>query len=158
MKKLKELLPYIIILVIVVLVRTFIATPVKVDGTSMYPTLKGHEVMILNKLSAIDRFDIVVIDEKNDDLIKRVIGMPGETFEVIEGKIYINGKKIEDKYGSGVTSDYPKIKLKSNEYFVLGDNRENSRDSRSIGSIKKHNIKGTTKFVLFPFTKIGNIK
>ncbi len=153
----KEIYPYVIILAVVVLIRTFIATPVKVDGTSMYPTLKGNEFLILNKLGHPKRFSIVVVDEKEDDLIKRVIGLPNETIEIKNSVIYINGKKLEDKYGSGETSGYDKIKLKSDEYFVLGDNRENSRDSRVIGPVKEKELKGTTNFILFPFNKIGKI-
>ena len=157
MKIVKELYPYVIILIVVILFRSFIATPIKVDGKSMYPTLNGNEIMILNRLGHVDRYDVVVVDEDTDDLIKRVIGLPNETIEIIDGKVYIDGKKIDDPYGNGITSDYPKTKLKNNEYFVMGDNRENSRDSRSIGPIKKDDIKGTTKFVIFPFTRIGNI-
>ena len=158
MKILKEIYPYIIILLVVILIRTFIATPIKVDGISMYPTLKGNEFLILNKLGKPDRYKIVVVDEKEDDLIKRVIGLPNETVEIKNGNIYINGKKIKDEYGSGTTSSYDKIKLKKDEYFVLGDNRENSRDSRSIGPVKAKQIKGTTNFILFPFNKIGKVK
>ena len=157
MNKIKELIPYIIILIVVVMIRSFIITPVKVDGQSMLPTLSGNEVMILNKLANIDRFDIVVLDGDDEDLIKRVVGMPTDTIEITDAKIYINGKKIKDNFGSGVTSDYPKTKLKNNEYFVLGDNRENSRDSRFFGPVKSSNIKGTAKFVLFPFSKFGNV-
>ena len=157
MKILKEVYPYIIILVVVILIRTFIATPIKVDGSSMFPTLKGNEIMILNKLGKPKRFSIVVVAQEPDDLIKRVIGLPNETIEISNNNIYINGKKIKDKYGDGTTSDYQKIKLKKDEYFVLGDNRENSRDGRSIGPIKKEKIKGTTSIVIFPFNKIGKV-
>ncbi len=158
MKKfIKEIYPYVIILIVVVLFRTFIATPVKVDGVSMYPTLKGNEFLILNKLGKIDRYDIVVVDEIEDDIIKRVVGMPNETIEITNGNIYINGKKIKDNQKNGETSSYDKITLKSDEYFVLGDNRENSKDSRMIGPIKKKDIKGTTNFIIFPFSKIGKI-
>lgn len=157
-EKIKDFLPYLIILVVVILFRTFIATPIKVDGMSMYPTLEGNEIMILNKLGKIQRYNIVVVKEETEDLIKRVIGLPNETIEIVEGNIYINGKKIEENYGKGETSDYPKTKLKSDEYFVLGDNRENSKDSRSIGPVKKKQIKGNTSFIIFPFTRFGNTK
>lgn len=157
-EKIKDFLPYLIILVVVVLFRTFIATPIKVDGMSMYPTLEGNEIMILNKLGKIQRYNIVVVKEEKEDLIKRVIGLPNETIEIVEGNIYINGKKIEENYGKGETSDYPKTKLKSDEYFVLGDNRENSKDSRSIGPVKKKQINGNTSFIIFPFTRFGNTK
>lgn len=157
MKIIKELIPYIVILIIVVLFRSFIATPVKVDGTSMYPTLDGNEIMILNKLGKIDRYDVVVIDYSPSDIIKRVIGLPGETVEIKNNVIYINGKKIKDQYGKGDTGEYDKIQLSDDEYFVLGDNREYSKDSRYIGPIKAKEIKGTTNFIIFPFTKFGKI-
>ena len=139
-EKIKDFLPYLIILVVVVLFRTFIATPIKVDGMSMYPTLEGNEIMILNKLGKIQRYNIVVVKEEKEDLIKRVIGLPNETIEIVEGNIYINGKKIEENYGKGETSDYPKTKLKSDEYFVLGDNRENSKDNKDPLSEPDHLI------------------
>lgn len=153
----KELLPYIIIITVVVLIRTFIVTPIRVSGPSMNPTLKNGDIMILNKLSKIDRFDIVVINSKhlNDVLIKRVIALPGETLEVVNGVIYINGKKLDDKYAYGKTSDVGKMKIPEGEYFVMGDNREVSADSRLFGTFKKSEIKGTTRFTLFPFNRFG---
>jgi len=159
-KFLKELIPYVIIILVVVLIRTFIATPIRVDGSSMNPTLKHGNIMILNKLAKVDRFDIVVISSSktHDTLIKRVIGLPGETIEVRDGKIYINDKKISDKYGSGVTKDFGKTKIPKNEYFVMGDNREISLDSRVFGTFNKKEIKGTTRFILFPFKSFGFVK
>ena len=94
----------------------------------------------------------------HDDIIKRVIALPGETISCENNKIYINCRKIEDKYGSGITSDFKKIKLKNNEYFVLGDNRENSMDSRYYGPFNKKNIKGSTNIIVFPFNKIGKVE
>lgn len=159
-KILKDLVPYIIIIIVVILVRTFIATPVKVNGSSMYPALKGKEIMLLNKLGKIDRFDIVVlkIDEENDNLIKRVIALPGESIEIIDSKIYINDKALSDKYGLGNTYSIDKITLKDDEYYVLGDNRIISMDSRVFGPIKKKDIKGTTNFVMYPFKSIGKVE
>ena len=160
MKKIiKELYPYIIIVVCVVLFRTFIATPILVKGRSMYDTLVGNEMMILNKLAKIDRYDIIVVDEKTDDyIIKRVIAMPGETIYCKDGNIYVNDKKINDKFAYGETADFDTVVLKNDEYFVMGDNREISKDSRIIGPIKKKEIKGTTRFILYPFNKIGFVK
>lgn len=159
MKLIKDLIPYIVIIIVVILIRTFIVTPVKVNGTSMYPTLKGNEVMLLNKLGRIDRFDIVVlkIDEENDNLIKRIIGLPGETIEIKDNHIYINDELLEDTYGYGVTYNIDKVILEEDEYFILGDNRQVSLDSRVFGKIKRKEIKGTTNFVLFPFKSFGKI-
>lgn len=159
-KILKDLVPYIIIIIAVILVRTFIATPVRVNGSSMYPTLKGKEIMLLNKLGKIDRFDIVVlkIAEEEDNLIKRVIALPGESIEIMDNKIYINGKELEDKYGMGNTYSIDKITLKDDEYFILGDNRVISMDSREFGPVKKDDIKGTTNFIMYPFKSIGKVE
>lgn len=159
MKLIKDLIPYIVIIIVVILIRTFIVTPVKVNGTSMYPTLKGNEVMLLNKLGRIDRFDIVVlkIDEENDNLIKRIIGLPGETIEIKDNHIYINDELLEDTYGYGVTYNIDKVILEEDEYFILGDNRQVSLDSRVFGKIKRKEIKGTTNFVLFPFKSFGKV-
>ena len=157
-KNIKELMPYIIILLVIAIIRTFIVTPIKVNGSSMYQTLNGKEYMILNKLSKISRYDIVVLDTKDDELIKRVYGMPGEKIAIQDGNIYINDKKIEDKYAYGNTSSYKAITLGDDEYFVLGDNRLVSLDSRTIGPIKKKNIKGTTDFIIYPFNRFGKLK
>ena len=158
-KVIKELIPYIVIVIVVVLIRSFIATPVRVDGDSMNKTFKNGDILILYKLSKIKRFDVIVLHETDDDekIIKRVIGMPGDTVAIKDGEIYINDKKIEDKYAYGMTSDYDRITLKSDEYFTLGDNRLISKDSRYFGPIKEKEIKGKVVFRLFPFSKFGKI-
>ena len=160
MKVIKEVIPYIVIVVVVVLIRTFIITPVRVDGDSMKNTLKNGDILLLYKLSSIDRFDIIVLEEEKDNekIIKRVIGLPGETVAIKKGKIYINDKVIDDEYAYGETSDYNKVTLKDDEYFILGDNRLISKDSRYFGPIKDNEIKGKIVFRLFPFTKIGTVQ
>ena len=160
MKVIKEVIPYIVIVVVVVLIRTFIITPVRVDGDSMKNTLKNGDILLLYKLSSIDRFDIIVLDEEKDNekIIKRVIGLPGETVAIKKGKIYINDKVIDDEYAYGETSDYNKVTLKDDEYFILGDNRLISKDSRYFGPIKDNEIKGKIVFRLFSFTKIGTVQ
>lgn len=160
MKVIKEVIPYIVIVVVVVLIRTFIITPVRVDGDSMKNTLKNGDILLLYKLSSIDRFDIIVLDEEKDNekIIKRVIGMPGETVVIKKGKIYINDKVIDDEYAYGETSDFDKVTLADDEYFILGDNRLISKDSRYFGPIKDNEIKGKIVFRLFPFTKIGTVQ
>lgn len=164
LKFFKELIPYVIILILVLVLRTYVFTPIKVNGTSMVPTLDGGEFMILTKYNKNDlnRDDIVIVAiEHNDikeDLIKRIIALPGETVSCKDGIIYVNSKKREEKYGKGVTNDFEKIKLGKNEYFVLGDNRETSLDSSEFGAIKKSQIKGKANFVVFPFDKFGKVK
>lgn len=160
MKVIKELIPYILIIVAVVLIRTFIITPVKVDGDSMKETLNNNDILLLYKLGSIKRFDIVVLDEAydNEKIIKRVIGMPGETVSIKNDKIYINGKIIDNSFAYGTTSDVDKIELGEDEYFILGDNRLISKDSRYFGPVTKGEIIGKVVFRLFPFNKIGTVK
>ncbi len=163
-KYIKEYIPYIIIVVLVVLIRTYIATPIIVNGDSMDKTLQNGELMILNKITpkynGYKRFQIVVIKELNTHIIKRIIGLPGETITYEEGILYVNGKKMEDPYaGDYIISDV-NTTLAADEYFVLGDNRPISNDSRyeAIGNIKEKDIMGTASLVLFPFNKIGFVK
>lgn len=166
MKIVKELIPYIIIVVVVVLFRTFIATPIRVDGPSMEDTLKNGDILLLNKLDKkIKRFDIVVIYKSDIRLIKRVIGLPGENIEYKDNELYINGELIEDvaliRTGDFTLKElYGIDKIPDDYYFVLGDNRTVSKDSRyyDIGLIKRSEIAGTTSFRFFPFNKIGKIK
>ena len=158
MKKiLKELVPYIVILVVVVLIRTFIVTPIIVDGDSMSPTLTDGEMMLLNKLGSIERNDIVVINNEEGYIIKRVIALPGESIECRDGVIYINDEKYDDNFASK-TDDFVKQFLNDDEYFVMGDNRFVSMDSRIFGAVTKEEILGTTNFVIYPFNKFGKIK
>lgn len=154
---LKSLIPYVVIVLVVVLIRSFLFTPIKVIGPSMNPTLASGDIMILNKVAKIDRFDIVVIssDKSPDVLIKRVIGLPGETIEIKDDVIYINGKKIKENYGKGETSDFPLTEIPKGEYFVLGDNRPISADSRVFGTFEEADIKGTTRLTIFPFKHFG---
>ena len=158
-KGIKELIPYVLIIIVVLLIKQFVFTNVMVHGDSMYPTLHNKDLMILNKASVrlgkIKRFDIVVIDAMNEKIIKRVIGLPGETIEYNNGKLYINNKVVEDKYNDGTTFDFKKVVLGEDEYFVLGDNRAVSIDSRRLGPIPKKDILGKAKLVIFPFNRFG---
>ena len=84
--------------------------------------------------------------------------MPGEKISIENGYIYVNDKKIEDKYAYGNTSSYEAVTLGKDEYFVLGDNRVVSLDSRIIGPVKEKDIKGTTNFIIYPFSRFGNVE
>ena len=151
----KDIIGYLIIIVIVILIRTFIFTPAVVDGPSMEPTLKTKEWLVVLKFTKINKNDVIVFKYNKKHLVKRVIGLPGDTMECIDGQIYINDKHFEDEFNIEDNSCTGKIILNDDEYFVLGDNREVSMDSRMIGPIKKDQILGTSNFRLFPIKKIG---
>lgn len=156
---LKEYVPYIAIIILVLFIKRFVVSPIKVNGNSMVDTLHDGDIMLLNivgyRLSGVERFDIVVCDTDKEYIIKRVIGLPGETIEYRNNQLYVNGKKMKENYGSEVTDDF-KVKVPKNSYYVLGDNRTNSLDSRYFGAFSKKQILGKTKLTLFPFGRIGN--
>ncbi len=157
----KEIIPYIIVIILVLLFKKFLYAPIRVNGESMMKTLHDGDIMILNiidyKLHGVKRFDIVVVDEGDELIIKRVIGLPGETVEYKDNKLYINGKKVNDKYASHETEDLS-VLVPKGEYFVLGDNRTNSLDSRAFGTFSSKKILGKTSMTLFPFNRWGNKK
>lgn len=163
----KKIYPYIIVVIVVVLIRSFIVTPAVVDGQSMEDTLYNNNVVILNKLdyklNDIKRFDVVVLKYNEEKLIKRVIGLPGEHVEYKDGNLYIDGFLIEDTYGKTGTDDFKLetlgyLNIPGDMYFVVGDNRNNSADSRILGLIKKEDILGSVSYRIFPLTKIGRVK
>ena len=158
----KEAKDDIIIIVSVILIRTFIATPAIVDGASMDDTLKDGQLVIINKLvyrfDDIKRFDVVVVKNEinNDKIIKRVIGLPNEVVEYRDNKLYINNELVNTNIKFKDTSDFRKT-TKENEYLVLGDNRPVSKDSRVLGNFTKEDIIGKVRIRIFPFNKIGKI-
>ena len=159
MKKfVKEYLPYLIVIIVVLLIKKFVVSPIKVNGNSMDNTLHNGDIMILNSIGyrfeKIQRFDIVVVDEGEEYIIKRVIALPGEEVEYKNNKLYINGKKVKDKYPSKETEDFKTI-VPKDSYFVMGDNRSISLDSRILGSFKKNKILGKTNLIIFPFDRFG---
>ena len=109
-KFLNEIIPYIVIVIAVIIIRSYIVTPVIVRGDSMDYTLKDGQILFLSKISYrlhdIKRYDIIVINEEKDLIIKRVIGLPGDKVEYIDNKLYINNHKVKDDYGIGNTSDF----------------------------------------------------
>jgi len=154
---------YVYIVVAVVLIRTFLITPAIVDGSSMDNTLNDGQLVIINKLvynfKDINRFDIVVLDNEtdNDKIIKRVIGLPGEKIEYKNNELYINDKLVKSEIEFVDTEDFVTV-TKENEYFVLGDNRIVSKDSRMLGNFTKEDIVGKVNLRLFPFKKLGMVK
>lgn len=175
-KRVKDLLLtsiyLLLVLVGVFLVVTYVGQRVAVIGSSMSPTLTDKDNLLVDKLSYRlhdpERFDIVVFPykyEANTFFIKRVIGLPGETVYIDEeGNIYIDGEILEEGYGNEPIKDpglaYEPIKLGNNEYFVMGDNRNNSMDSRdpNVGNLKRSVIIGKAFMRVFPFSKMGVIK
>lgn len=153
----------------------FVAQRTTVDGMSMYGTLNDGDNLIIEKLSYrfgdVKRFDIVVFPYYDaaigEDVyyIKRIIGLPGETIQITDGKIYIDGEILQEDYGYYI-DDMPmngydaekEIYIGEDKYFVLGDNRNNSTDSRKIGCIDRRDIEGRACFRLFPLNKFGVIK
>lgn len=133
-----------------VLVMAFAVQPARVSGQSMSPTLSDQEFGIINKigktLGGIDRGEIVVIKKDNGELlVKRVVGMPGDTIKAESGKIYINGTQLDESTyldSSVATEDFAEITIGEDEYFCLGDNRGNSLDSRFYGAFDNDQILG----------------
>ena len=159
-EKVKEIISYIIVIIVVIFVKQFIITPIRVNQSSMNNTLYDKDIMILDKISYrfsdIKRFDIVVIKKDKEYLIKRVIGLPGETVEYKDNKLYINGELVEESFNHKDTEDYNLDKeIPEGYYFVVGDNRPDSLDSRYIGLINKKDILGKTNLVLYPFNHFG---
>lgn len=164
MKFIKDIISYVIIIIIVILIRTFIITPVQVDGRSMSPTLADNQILLLKKYDrSYERFDIVIFNYGNLKLVKRVIGLPGENVYYQDNQLYINNEPIDDIKLDVVTWDFYLSDLgyeviPEGYYFVLGDNRIDSTDSRRIGLISKDDILGTTSFSIFPFNRFGSVK
>ena len=160
------------VLCAVYLVIHFVGQRTQVQGSSMEPKLSTEDNLIVDKISyrfhAPERFDIIVFpfqDEKDTYFIKRIIGLPGETVQIDEkGNIMIDGEILEEAYGKEIILNpgraYEPIELDEDEYFVMGDNRNNSTDSRDpkVGNIKRENIIGRAWLRIWPFDKFGLIK
>ncbi len=140
-------------------------------GISMEGTLKDHDKVIINKFTYRftdpKRFEVIVFQESGNEHsyydIKRIIGLPGERIQIIDGQIYINGEVVEDIVNVDQMNNYglatEEILLEENEYFVLGDNRNNSEDSRfaSVGTIRKEEIIGQAFIRLSPFNFVNKL-
>ena len=158
---------------VTLVVRTFIFAPYIVEGASMEPTLHNHEKIFVNKFNVTDNFkrgEIVIIKGIEVNYVKRIIALPGDTIEMRKDKLFINGVQFEESYlsqnrkqaeqkGSLLTGDFGPEIVPENNYFVMGDNRLHSMDSRNgLGYIQKETIVGKPEFVFLPFTQIRNIK
>jgi signal peptidase I len=159
-----------ICVVAVFLLTSFVIRPVQVKGSSMYPELNDASIGFSNvigyNISGLKRFDIAIIyvAEKDEYLVKRVIGLPGETVSYEDGQLYINGAFVKedffnqdyvDSYNGTFMSDVAPITLGDDEYYCLGDNRPHSSDSRYYGPFKKANIKSKGVFIFWPFDKFS---
>lgn len=161
---LKEIYPYILVILMVVIIRTFIITPVRVNGSSMEPTLYENEILILEKYHrSFKRFDVIVIKYGSERLVKRIIGLPGEHIEYKNSMLYVNGEYIAEDFLTESTLDFDIRALKidtvpENTYFVMGDNRNNSTDSRILGSFKESDVLGQVRLILYPFNRFGSVQ
>lgn len=147
-------------LLVVWLIMTFVAIPVNVVGQSMYPTLHEGDFgfgAVFTKWSEPKRFDIVILENENtkEKIVKRIVGLPNETVEYHDNKLYINGEYIEEPFVVDNYTDDMKIVLGDDDYFCLGDNRSRSKDSRYYGPFSKKDIVARKIFVAFPFDNLG---
>lgn len=177
---------FVVSAIVILLFVNFVAHPVRVDGRSMYPTLKDGEFGFTNVggvlLNGVERGDIVVVTMEEEGQkthwVKRVIGLPGDTVSCVNDVVYINGKVLDetkyiapdyrqslvDKFGyfnkvpnadNTNVEDFEEVKLGDDEYYVMGDNRPYSKDSRYVGTVKKSQIFAKKMLVLLPISDIG---
>lgn len=177
-KTFKEIISFlktaIVLYIIIFIFTTFIIKPIVVNGSSMEPTLKDKDVgfsyIITKHLFGLKRGAVVTVYVEADDqyLAKRVIGLPNETIYAKGGTIYINDEPLEEPYldkeyikqvlgdsGRNFTEDFPKLKIPEDYYFLMGDNRINSRDSRDYGPFLEKDIHSNSLFIIYPFDHFG---
>lgn len=148
-----------------ILIVVFIIQPVKVEGTSMQPHLADQERIFVNKFiyhfSEIERGDVVVFwypKEPSKSFIKRVVGLPGETVEVRSGVAYVDGRELDERYVRSDFFDYHSygpFTVPADSFFVMGDHRNSSNDSRHWGCVPRENIFGKAVFRYWPVSKLG---
>ena len=150
-----------------IVIMIFLYQPVKVEGTSMNPLLSDQERIFINKFiyrfEPIERGDVVVFWyplDRSKSFIKRVVALPGETIEIRAGNVYVNGRELPDQYvPSGYLdgSNYPARRIPPGEYFVMGDHRDSSNDSRVFGSGPRPYIYGKAVFAYWPVDHFGSL-
>lgn len=156
---------YVICVAVVLLLSNFVAKPVVIRGTSMNPTLENFDFALSNRLSIvlggeIERFDIVVVQSEEGEIVKRVVGIPGDTISYVNGVLSVNGTQIEEDYiiddpkKHHADMDVYEVTLSPDEYFLMGDNRTGSTDSRYFGPFHRSDIISKDLLVLFPFNRI----
>ncbi|WP_370659274.1 signal peptidase I [Vagococcus jeotgali] len=165
---------FVLCTVVVFIIRAFIFVPLEVSGSSMSPTLKESDFVVMENFSEIKRFDIIVFySPDGSTYVKRVIGLPGEQVTYKKDQLYINGEKIEEPFLKDIkkkkneyvfTTDLESEEIigsetiPENQYFVLGDNRRLSKDSRSFGTISEQSVIGKVKLVYYPVNHMKIIK
>ena len=150
-----------IVAAVAVLIATLVLPVLQIEGTSMEPTLVNGDIVLLNKTTKFDRSDLCGFSWNNKLLIKRVIGIPGDWIEIdVDGTVYLNGEKLDEPYAEKLSVgecdiEFP-YQVPQEQYFVLGDMRENSIDSRNtlIGCVAKDQIVGKVFFRIWPFKTI----
>ena len=145
----------------------FLYQPVKVEGTSMAPLLTDQERIFINKFvyrfEPIERGDVVVFWyplDRSKSFIKRVVGLPGEAVDIRQGRVYVNGKRLEEPYVPTQFADastYGPVRVPPDEYFVMGDHRASSNDSRVFGPVPSRYIYGKAVFAYWPMDRFGVI-
>lgn len=154
-----------IAVVLALIIKFFLFEFVLVDGDSMFPTLHDGDRLIVNKLEyriGDPEFQDIIILNYNSQLefVKRIIGMPGDTIEIKDSIVYVNGKPLQEDYiDSEPILDFAKVTVPEGSYFVLGDHRNNSKDSRyeDVGFVKKDEIVGKVVYRVYPFDDFGKI-
>jgi signal peptidase I len=146
----------------------FLYQPVRVEGTSMLPNLEDQDRLFINKFAfrvgEIHRGDVVVFRYPRDETknyIKRVIGLPGDRVRIVRGSVYVNGRLLPEPYVPARYTDdrsQPEIRIPADEYFVLGDHRNISSDSREFGPVERDLIYGKAAFVYWPFDQAGVVR
>lgn len=165
----REIFEWIMVIVIAVgaalLIRTFIFEPVRVDGNSMLNTLHDNEYMIVTKYDYLfsdpERFDVVICHfpgRGSTNFVKRVVGLPGDTVSIQGGTLYVNGEAIVEDYIDYQSAYMAEITVEEGYYFVMGDNRTNSNDSRSVGALARDQIVGHVRLVAWPFSEFRTIQ